>query len=1116
MARPTYDITLCYAESQRPLAEALHDALAPHAKVWSASRSLRVGEPVSAVVRAVEQAGMVVLLVAGGDDLDHALGDAVARAITAARSDPRRAVVPVYVDERGASHPLYGTAILQGCNLHRDGQDKVVAALRTRVSALRTVWNARPRVALVAVLPEMTDVVAAVEARLRPMAHTLECLDASDLQATERAREADLRVLLVGGRTGGTTVLHDLLAGGAVALKRATLGLDSIPEEEFPAVKQLHARIASADSFASVDEAVGRAQDHFAQWLSAWAVTTPGGTTALEPWERTYLEAQRQRWAIGTHETLRDAKNGRPIPRDALYVPLRGRRMPTAWEDAEGNLVVNLRAKDSADDARTEPREAGSIARLLEELASELARHDPWLEALLSHRGLPAVVLEGEAGAGKTVLLQHVACVLTSVHLAQQPVPHRLDLAALAEGAPRLRVPVLVEARRIAPWLQEGNVGELIAALCGELNGHAPGAVTEQALRDGMEAGRFLLLVDSLDEVPGIEARERVVRALDNLANLRWPLRIVLTTRPTAHTGITLGAHLTLLQLAPMDDDRVVALIDRWATVMGQDEDYRTRVRSAVQGVRDRQGGDPKRGESLTANPLLLTCALLVYDQQRVLPDALATLYERMVGILCRAKETRPAGAKQPYTAEFKRQLLQRVCEAMQRQGSTAHEVREAARRVLEKDPQLATLTAATAVLDQLGADTGLLRFETLRDTKTGRTRRVVRPWHRSFQEFLCACAIADGNRTVQDETDALIDGPGQVAFDPAWENTLGFLVGVYGDRSTEKARGYVERLLARGRQGGASVRRGRLLGLAAHGVVEYAELFRDDRLHVAVRDAIATRFVQEGASWPLTDRLLALEGLGRLGDPRLREDHDLWVEIPAGVLVTGDRTAHSPLPPGRVVVPAFAMAWRPVTVADYRPFVDEGASRDPAVWGDTAEDERHPKPEDWEAQCFHPSRPVVGVSYFEAKAWCRWASARWRKTIDLPTEVEWEFAARGRESNVYPWGRADPGTGAEARANYDHLVGSPSPVGAFTTGNRGRLVDLAGNVWEWTDSLWDDGDEASVEPTTGEEPRVARGGSWASRTRVIRCATRNWNHPRNRSRYLGFRVVVRVSRQHA
>ncbi len=90
--------------------------------------------------------------------------------------------------------------------------------------------------------------------------------------------------------------------------------------------------------------------------------------------------------------------------------------------------------------------------------------------------------------------------------------------------------------------------------------------------------------------------------------------------------------------------------------------------------------------------------------------------------------------------------------------------------------------------------------------------------------------------------------------------------------------------------------------------------------------------------------------------------------------------------------------------------------------------------------------------------------------------------------------------------------VGSPSPVGAFPAGNRGRLVDLAGNVWEWTNSVWQEG-AGRMMAMTDDSPRVVRGGAWFDVQMSLRSAARFTDAPWNRHMDLGFRVVVRVTR---
>ncbi|KFB68790.1 MAG: Serine/threonine-protein kinase pkn1 [Candidatus Accumulibacter vicinus] len=220
-----------------------------------------------------------------------------------------------------------------------------------------------------------------------------------------------------------------------------------------------------------------------------------------------------------------------------------------------------------------------------------------------------------------------------------------------------------------------------------------------------------------------------------------------------------------------------------------------------------------------------------------------------------------------------------------------------------------------------------------------------------------------------------------------------------------------------------------------------------------------------------------------------------------------------------------FYIARYPVTVAQFRAFVeatgyaigDRDALRDP------------------------DSRPVRWVSWHEALAWCRWLNEvlatsgvfaghpiaslvrehAWR--VALPSELEWEKAARGGLIGaVFPWGDlADP-----ERANYGEAeINDSSAVGCFPANGFG-LYDLAGNVWEWTRSLWGDGWEKPTfaYPYDANDPRrealdaadgilrVVRGGSWFDPRVFARCAYRSRDHPGGRNGYSGFRVVLRSS----
>ncbi len=138
------------------------------------------------------------------------------------------------------------------------------------------------------------------------------------------------------------------------------------------------------------------------------------------------------------------------------------------------------------------------------------------------------------------------------------------------------------------------------------------------------------------------------------------------------------------------------------------------------------------------------------------------------------------------------------------------------------------------------------------------------------------------------------------------------------------------------------------------------------------------------------------------------------------------------------------------------------------------------------------PNQPVVGVSYYEAEAFCLWAGGH------LPTEQEWEAAARGPDGDEFPWGdqwRDGICNSAELK------LGVTTPVGLFP-GSRSKAYDLddaAGNVWEWCNSLY----------KRDEEWRVLRGGAWIDVGRDVRCAIRFRGDPNNRYDIVGFRMVL-------
>jgi formylglycine-generating enzyme required for sulfatase activity len=141
----------------------------------------------------------------------------------------------------------------------------------------------------------------------------------------------------------------------------------------------------------------------------------------------------------------------------------------------------------------------------------------------------------------------------------------------------------------------------------------------------------------------------------------------------------------------------------------------------------------------------------------------------------------------------------------------------------------------------------------------------------------------------------------------------------------------------------------------------------------------------------------------------------------------------------------------------------------------------------------------VIGLSWYECVAYCRWLSAETGRLHRLPTEAEWEKAARGNDGREFPWGDAFDAGRLNSADSRDRMVCSSTPVGIYPTGiSPFGLLDCVGNVWEWCATRWkkrfpyDTGHEEWQEAyLEGQNLRVLRGGSWYCKADVARCTHR-------------------------
>jgi len=206
--------------------------------------------------------------------------------------------------------------------------------------------------------------------------------------------------------------------------------------------------------------------------------------------------------------------------------------------------------------------------------------------------------------------------------------------------------------------------------------------------------------------------------------------------------------------------------------------------------------------------------------------------------------------------------------------------------------------------------------------------------------------------------------------------------------------------------------------------------------------------------------------------------------------------------PQHRLHLPAYEIGKYPVTNAEYHLFIWNTGYRVPKGWIGF----RHPESQE--------NHPVVGVSKIDALAYCEWLSGETGIKYRLPTEAEWEKAARGDDDRLYPWGSDfDPW-----RCNTsDSGKRSTTPVGEYAPSGDSPwgLCDMAGNVWEWTASRMkpypyrpDDGRE---EPGEGDN-WVIRGGAWYYSHKLARCTAREGAVATFASPSLGFRLARSIT----
>ncbi len=775
------------------------------------------------------------------------------------------------------------------------------------------------------------------------------------------------------------------------------------------------------------------------------------------------------------------------------------------------------------------------------------------LEALSADEGRHAVLL-GLPGGGKSSILRFLAFRLAEAYSSPRTLgstmpewkadvllPVFVSLARLADGLPA-RSDKMLDARMVK--LIENEI-EMSAA---DLRGFA-----KQLWREALERGAVFLF-DGLDEVAP-EQRATVKQAIAAFLSTRSKCRAIVTCRTFSYGDVEWRLEgWPAYTLEPLSEDEQGDFIARWyEALIRQDpaskDVYEKRAETLKPAI---FSGDARQLQQISNNPLLLTLIAIVHTHKDELPRSRVLIYKECVELLLLRWQTRrsPGAALRSVLDAMREaapgvnitlELLLDGLSQLSFEARKGRNLRQGETTLIDRD------SLETALRRKLG-DAATAEFIRYCETANGLllaqgSRRLPdRPAsdppvpcysfpHPSFEEYLAALHL-----------DGLDDPPSRLAELNA-ESDRWFYVGLFMAeyrsihiRRYRESVALADELLAASR---AASDDGHWRNVWLAGVIwpilrdEFPDK-KDATLERRARDKLA-RLCGEG-HLPPRERADAGRALATLGDPRPGLDPAItaldqieFCYIPPGPFVMGEgESRHT----NETLTRGYWLARYPVTVAQFRAFAQA----------------RQYQPRDKDSLDGPANHPVVWVHWRDALAFCNWLTDQHKARLPagygftLPSDAEWEKAARGglqllqtpftrqlREGlalpentafvsnpspeRVFPWGDDED----YSRMNCSETsIGATSAVGCFPTGmSPYGLLDVSGNVWEWTRSLWSDEFKYPYDPKDGREAldapdniyRVWRGGSFLNDGGGARCAARyGVDYP---SWAYGFRVAV-------
>lgn len=703
------------------------------------------------------------------------------------------------------------------------------------------------------------------------------------------------------------------------------------------------------------------------------------------------------------------------------------------------------------------------------------------------------VVVLGAPGAGKSVLLKYVAIVLAQ---GSTVASRHLDVDAEIDW-----FPIVLPLAAYAAALQEQPDLSLSEYLPRYFHSREFGDLADLAnlFRQELQAGRCVAMFDGLDEISTVGQRLEVVERIHGLVR-RFPHNsYIVASRIVGYERAPLGRPFGRLTLAPLAWPQIRKLVQRWCQVEIGDSGEVDQLSDELLNIIERE----EYLSSLATNPLLLTILIHTYLRGRYLPERRGELYRVATAALTETWGLGRSISGRPVLTYLDDQLLdeRRIVELL---GPVAFWMHEAHAGGLVSRHELVRWLA-----DHLAHQEGMPpdrawrmadEFVSLIQERSGLLIEREDSFafvHRTFQEYLAARYLAT-RRDVNEQAVALLSSP-------HWEEVLVFAGDIL---QGEYFQGYVQRLLKADLPSNAAGRNVLLAGLCLNSAGRH---LTGTPLGKDVLQALADMVENVDISFELRRR--GGEVLGELGDSRVEH----MVRVPGVAFVMGvseaelaayeepgliRRLLERSSPAHEVVVPTFLIDRYPVTHAQYARFVDDGGYEREELWSEAGWDwlshQKRRLPAYWEDYRWNrPNYPVVGVSWYEAEAYGRWAGKR------LPTEAEWEKAARGIDGRRWPWGNE----WSDEAANAEAELGQLTPVGIYPRGaSPYGVLDMAGNVWEWTADWFAPYNDPKQK---SDQLKVLRGGSWNSGREHTWCTARILSDPGARVGSVGFRCVA-------